>query len=64
MKVSAASNPCALREAGFRQIEHFSHEQANDVYFRERETTDSVRLLWNDWCPRPRVEQPRKPVAA
>lgn len=37
MKVSAASNPCALREAGFRQIEHFSHEQANDVYFRERD---------------------------
>jgi methyltransferase (TIGR00027 family) len=27
----------ALREAGFGQIEHFSPEQANDVYFRERD---------------------------
>ena len=31
----------ALREAGFRQIEHFAPEQANDIYFGER--TDRLR---------------------
>jgi methyltransferase (TIGR00027 family) len=30
-----------LREVGFRQIEHFSPEQANDVYFRRR--SDGLR---------------------
>jgi methyltransferase (TIGR00027 family) len=30
-----------LREAGFRQIEHFLPEQANDIYFRGR--TDGLR---------------------
>ena len=35
--LGAGPGSYALREAGFHQIEHFSPEQANDVYLRARD---------------------------